>query len=1062
MADDEVHISSSMDGELEAALARLEKRLDGVEEKLAQVRVAGKQAGDGVEAGMDKGARATDRAKRASAAAAPEIKKAGNEMAKAGAKGATAASGVDRFADKMEKAGKKAGKLGSILSVYKWAGIVTGFYALAGGVSALGAGAVIALGGIAPITGVLAALPAVLLGVKLSMLAVHLAADQLADPMTRIKTQFTELGPVIAAGGLRAGLDHFADSLGGLVKVAGTGLTGFGSEMGVAATQLGVIAKSPPFLAQVRSIFAGLRPVLRNVLAGLIAIARALLNVIQASLPMVQSMSEMFLAIAQGTQQWTAAQLANGRMAAWLNKSWDLLRRTIGVIVDVLIGLFNIFRIGAGYAGAMGLSIEAAAYKFRLWTDSAAGQARINQYFQDSLPALHEMGRLVGMLLGGLARLGASQNVAPLLKQINDELAPALGRLVGSFTGVNGLGSALISALAALANFMTQLDSSVLVTFADAITRIINGLTWIGQNVPGATFLMSTLLQTFLAFKLLGPVFSLVGRGAKAFAWIAEAHAMTGELSFMQKMIGGILLPSLRTAAKGFGTLAMSGVKAIGSLSVALFTTPIGWLILGIMALIAVIILLWVKCAWFRDLVMGAWAAIKIAFLVAVGALRAAWLAVMTALVAVVRTVVGTLVATWQMIVAVATAVWQGLVVAWQVVWGIMAPIVRVVWNIIKFIIQTAVYIIVGIITLIAIIVKGVYDDIIGATKIAWGIIKVVFNFIAGIAEWTWGIVRIVAVACWNFIAGIATWTWTTILLPIFNFILSVSTFIWNGVASIAQFCWGIISAGAQILWTSTLQPIFSFIAAGAKMLWDGVSFVASGAVLVITTIWQKLSGFLSGAFNIISGAASGMWDGIKAGATIAGNIISGIWNGIVNIVKGVWNIIARLWNAIPSIHVPDWVPGIGGKTFGLPKLPLLYRGGPTPGGPAIVGEQGPELLVRGGRVAGVLGANGPAMANLPRGGYVVPNMNTILAGMAKPIPAPVAAAIAAAPAPAGVRSDGLGDAVRELAHAVRTQRPPLAVTGGDDTVRAVKTALADYDREQRARGVYHYTAGRG
>src|SRR5690606_26310390 len=42
----------------------------------------------------------------------------------------------------------------------------------------------------------------------------------------------------------------------------------------------------------------------------------------------------------------------------------------------------------------------------------------------------------------------------------------------------------------------------------------------------------------------------------------------------------------------------------------------------------------------------------------------------------------------------------------------------------------------------------------------------------------------------------------------------------------------------------------------------------------------------------------------------------------------------------------PSWVPGLGGKGFSLPRLPMLAKGGDiTRAGWAIVGEQGPEVL---------------------------------------------------------------------------------------------------------------------
>ncbi len=70
----------------------------------------------------------------------------------------------------------------------------------------------------------------------------------------------------------------------------------------------------------------------------------------------------------------------------------------------------------------------------------------------------------------------------------------------------------------------------------------------------------------------------------------------------------------------------------------------------------------------------------------------------------------------------------------------------------------------------------------------------------------------------------------------------------------------------------------------------------------------------------------------------------------IVAPFRYAFNQIAALWNGtVGRIHftAPDWVPGIGGKQFGIPSVPLLAQGGivtkPTL---AMIGEAGPEAVV--------------------------------------------------------------------------------------------------------------------
>lgn len=66
-----------------------------------------------------------------------------------------------------------------------------------------------------------------------------------------------------------------------------------------------------------------------------------------------------------------------------------------------------------------------------------------------------------------------------------------------------------------------------------------------------------------------------------------------------------------------------------------------------------------------------------------------------------------------------------------------------------------------------------------------------------------------------------------------------------------------------------------------------------------------------------------------------------------VNAIIGMINSMIDALNAL-SFDVPDWVPVLGGKSFGfdLKKIPLLANGGNiTAPGSAIVGEAGAELI---------------------------------------------------------------------------------------------------------------------
>lgn len=124
--------------------------------------------------------------------------------------------------------------------------------------------------------------------------------------------------------------------------------------------------------------------------------------------------------------------------------------------------------------------------------------------------------------------------------------------------------------------------------------------------------------------------------------------------------------------------------------------------------------------------------------------------------------------------------------------------------------------------------------------------------------------------------------------------------------------------------------------------------------------LWNSFKSILEGIVDFIEGVFSGDWEQAWNGII---EILKGVFSGIAEILKAPVNaVIALLNGAIGAINklidglnsfhfeVPDWVPGLGGKSFGfnlshIKDIPYLAKGGILRSGSAIVGEAGPELL---------------------------------------------------------------------------------------------------------------------
>ena len=133
-------------------------------------------------------------------------------------------------------------------------------------------------------------------------------------------------------------------------------------------------------------------------------------------------------------------------------------------------------------------------------------------------------------------------------------------------------------------------------------------------------------------------------------------------------------------------------------------------------------------------------------------------------------------------------------------------------------------------------------------------------------------------------------------------------------------------------------------------------------------TLWP----WIRDAWNNVLGKAQSVWNWLKDLPRKIGDAFGKIRDFITSPFKAAFNAVADLWNnSVGKLRftVPSWVPfGLGGKSFSMPQLPKLARGGRIlESGMAIVGERGPELLQlpRGASVAPLGRAGGPEVIEL-------------------------------------------------------------------------------------------------
>lgn len=241
-------------------------------------------------------------------------------------------------------------------------------------------------------------------------------------------------------------------------------------------------------------------------------------------------------------------------------------------------------------------------------------------------------------------------------------------------------------------------------------------------------------------------------------------------------------------------------------------------------------------------------------------------------------------------------------------------------------------------------------------------------------------------------IGTVATWLWENVLNPVFTAIGNVFSWIYNViivpiVTGIMLYI-GLWAAVITWLWETAVSPVLGFIGAGFKWIGDNVIGPVAAWIservnflgLVFQALWAL---YISPAINAIGSALNWVWNSIISpvfnaissavqwvGSTIRGafegvagfignafNAVLGVVRGPINGLIGLVNSAIRGLNSL-SVKIPDWVPIVGGQTWGLslPTIPMLAKGGVIrTGGTVLVGERGPEFL------------------DLPRGAQVTP-----------------------------------------------------------------------------------------
>lgn len=239
--------------------------------------------------------------------------------------------------------------------------------------------------------------------------------------------------------------------------------------------------------------------------------------------------------------------------------------------------------------------------------------------------------------------------------------------------------------------------------------------------------------------------------------------------------------------------------------------------------------------------------------------------------------------------------------------------------------------------------------------KTVSSIIGTISDILSGIMETLGGII--------DFITGIFTGDWSLA----WQGVQEIFTGIWNALTGFISGIWSTIKS----IFTGAISTIVQFIKTGFNAAKTAITTIFGGIKSFLSSIWNGIKSVVLGIVNALKNGITVAFNGIKSVITSVMNtissVISRVWNAIWGTIKRVINSILSgiqsmvngiiggfnsMIRALNHLHfsIPDWVPGLGGKSLGFNlstisrvSLPRLATGAVLPANQpflSVVGDQ--------------------------------------------------------------------------------------------------------------------------
>ena len=217
-------------------------------------------------------------------------------------------------------------------------------------------------------------------------------------------------------------------------------------------------------------------------------------------------------------------------------------------------------------------------------------------------------------------------------------------------------------------------------------------------------------------------------------------------------------------------------------------------------------------------------------------------------------------------------------------------------------IIQPIVNFIKGAINVISVIVLGLIGLICqGFLKIANWINTNVIQPVIGFFMFLWNKIVEIVTSIWNGICtiwgAISSWVNSYVIQPVITFFVNL----WNKITSIVKSVWNTIcriwSAISNWINSYVIQPVINLFVS----LWKKIKYIISTVKETIISVWSTISGWVSSnVIEPIKGFFTGLWNKLK-------EISVGIRETLVNAFKTAWDKVTSVWNKLKDFFTGIW-----------------------------------------------------------------------------------------------------------------------------------------------------------